>query len=196
KIAKEIRNLARSEIKEVEEPFEKKQVGSSTMPQKRNPHKSERVCGLARILRANVMTALENIALEHERDLTNSSAERIMIPESCILIDYMLKQMEYVLNGLIVYKDRMKQNLKEDPFVMAESVMLALVKKGVGRQEAHELVRKAAMKAFTEKKSFREVLMKTRGMVLTEKELDKALDPRNYLGRTDEIINKVLKELK
>lgn len=195
KIAKEIRNLARSEIKEVEEPFKKEQVGSSTMPQKRNPHKSERICGLARVLRSNVMIALENIALEHERDLTNSAAERLMIPESCIVVDYMMRQMEYVLNGLIVYEQRMKKHLEDDPFVMAESVMLALVKKGMGRQEAHELVRKAAMKAFSEHKGFRDVLMETKGMMLTQKELDRALDPRSYLGKTYAVIDKVIKEL-
>ena len=187
---------SKAEIKEVEESFGKNQVGSSTMPQKRNPHKSENLCGIARVLRSNVAVALENIALEHERDLTNSSAERIILPESMLLIDYSLKQLVTILNGLKVYPKRMKMNLENDPYVMSESIMLALVKRGVPRQEAHRIVKKAAMKAFVAGKNYKEVIVKATQPWMSEKDVVKSMDPYSYLGESEKRIDKVMRECK
>lgn len=199
KIAKEIRNLQRTEIAEVFEPFKEKQVGSSTMPHKRNPHKSERICGLARIVRSNVMPALENIPLEHERDLTDSSTERIIFPETFILVDYMLKEMISILSGLEFNYDNIKKNLdKTKGLIMTENLMLGLVKKGIGRQDAHELLRQSSMKVIKENKSLKEVLLKNEIIKkkFTEKELDWYLDPKNYLGTAIEQVENVIKTLR
>ncbi len=199
KIAKEIRNLQRTEIAEVFEPFKEKQVGSSTMPHKRNPHKSERICGLARIVRSNVMPALENIPLEHERDLTDSSAERIIFPETFILVDYMLKEMTNILSGLEFNYDNIKRNLdKTKGLIMTENLMLGLVKKGVGRQDAHELLRQASMKVIKENKNLKEILLKDKIIKkkFTGKELDWYLDPKNYIGTAVEQVENAVKTLK
>ena len=145
KIAKEIRNLQRTEISEVFEPFTSKQVGSSTLGQKRNPHKSERICGLSRILRSHVGPALETIALEHERDITNSSVERITIPESFIILDYLISQSQKILSGLEFNQNQIKQNLHiTEGKILAERVMIELVSKGVSRKDAYDLVRAAS----------------------------------------------------
>jgi len=196
KIAKEIRNLSRSEIKEVEESFVRGQVGSSTMPQKRNPHKSENICGIVRVIRSNVQVAMENIALEHERDLTNSSSERIILPESFVLTDYVLRQMVSILAGIKVYPKRMKENLENDPYVMSESIMLSLVRKGVPRQKAHAMVKKAAMTAFTKNRDYHSTVARATSQWLSDKELDKAMDPYSYLGQSQKIVEKVLRECK
>jgi len=199
KIAKEIRNLQRTEIAEIFEPFKEKQVGSSTMPHKRNPHKSERICGLARIVRSNVMPALEDIPLEHERDLTNSSAERIIFPETFILVDYMLKEMINILSGLEFNYDNIKKNLSETKgLIMTENLMLGLLKKGIGRQDAHELLRQASMKVMKENKSLKEILVKDKIIKkkFTEKELDWYLDPKNYLGTSVQQVENVVKTLR
>lgn len=194
KMAKEIRNLSRPEMGEISEPFGKKQVGSSTMPHKRNPHKSERICSLARIVRANVQTALENIPLEHERDLTNSANERFIFPESFVITDYMAKQMSSILEGLEFYPENIKRNLElTKGLVMAERVMMALVEKGMGRQEAHELVRELAQKAFRERKSLKEALGKSpEGKKFTQKEIDGLFDPSTYLGMAGSIVDSAL----
>ena len=199
KIAKEIRNLQRTEIAEVFEPFKEKQVGSSTMPHKRNPHKSERICGLARVVRSNVMPSLENIPLEHERDLTDSSVERIIFPETFILVDYMLKEMINILSGLEFNYDNIKKNLNmTNGLIMTENLMLGLVKKGIGRQDAHELLRQASMKVIKENKSLKEVLLKNETIKkkFTGKELDWYLDPKNYIGTAVEQVENVIKTLR
>lgn len=198
KIGKEIRNLQRTEIGEVEEPFREKQVGSSAMPQKRNPHKSERICGLARIMRSNILPALENVALEHERDLTNSAPERIIIPESFILIDYMLRQAIEILKGLNVYPEMMKKNLElAEGLIMSEAIMLELTKKGMNRQDAHELIRKCSIKAFERKRNFKEVLMedKTVKKFLSREEIETCMKPENYIGLSKKIVDQVLKQI-
>ncbi len=186
KIATEIRELQRPEIGELAEPFDKtKQVGSSTMPHKRNPELCERVCGLARIVRSLVVPALEDVPTWHERDLTQTSAERFIIPEACILVDYMLHLTTNILNGLYVDEDRMAKNIDvTQGRAMSEAVMIALVKKGMSRQEAHEHLRLLSMKSEAEKRSFRKILQedKTISAKLKEKEIDKALDPHGYLG--------------
>jgi len=199
KIAKEIRNLQRTEIAEIFEPFKEKQVGSSTMPHKRNPHRSERICGLARIVRSNVIPALEDIPLEHERDLTDSSAERIIFPETFILVDYMLKEMISILLGLEFNYDNIKKNLgKTKGLIMTENLMLGLVKKGIGRQDAHELLRQSSMKVIKENKGLKEILLKNSIIKkkLTEKELDWYLNPKNYLGTAVEQVENVIKTLR
>jgi adenylosuccinate lyase len=184
--ATEIRELQRPEIDEVFESFEKEhQVGSSTMPHKRNPETCERVCGLARIVRSLSVPALENVVTWHERDLTQSSAERFILPESCILTDYLLFLMGDIVANLRVDEQHMLRNLDlTQGRAMSEAVMMALVAKGVNRQEAHELLRKLTIKSEIEKRNFREILLEDKLVSgkLSEKEIDEALDPKNYLG--------------
>jgi adenylosuccinate lyase len=184
--AAEIRELQRPEIGELFESFEpEKQVGSSAMPHKQNPETCERVCGLARIVRSLVAPSLENIITWHERDLTQSSAERFIFPEACILTDYLLELMINIVGNLKVDEKRMLQNVSlTQGRAMSEAVMMALVKKGVNRQEAHELLRKLTIKSEVEKKSFKAVLLEDKlvSSKLGEKEIDSALDPKNYLG--------------
>ena len=200
KIATEIRELQRPEIGEVFEPFEReKQVGSSTMPHKRNPMICERVCGLAKIMRSLVTPAMENIPTWHERDLTQSSTERFIIPEACILTDYMLVLMTNVLTGLQVDEQRMLKNMElTQGRMMSEAVMLALARKGMDRQKAHELVRGLAIKSDVEKRPFKEILVEngTVQKMLSEMEIDEALDPRNYLGTAVKQVELVVKETK
>ncbi len=198
KIGTEIRNLQRTEIGEVSEGFGKNQVGSSTMPHKRNPIYAERICGLSRIVKANGVAALENIPLWHERDLTNSSCERIIIPESCILIDYILNLCIGLLENLVFDYGNIERNLHmSQGRIMAESVMVVLVNKGMGRQEAHELVRKCAMKSFEKKIPLKEVLVKNSNVVkyITADELDLALDPEKYTGTAVKQVDSVLRKL-
>jgi adenylosuccinate lyase len=184
--ATEIRELQRPEIGELFESFEKEhQVGSSTMPHKRNPETCERVCGLARIVRSLCVPALENVVTWHERDLTQSSAERFILPESCILTDYLLFLMSNIVANLRVDSERMLRNLDlTQGRAMSEAVMMALVAKGVNRQDAHELLRKLTIKSEAEKRSFREILLEDTFVCgkLSTKEVDEALDPKNYLG--------------
>jgi len=186
KMAAEIRELQRPEIGEVSEPFEReRQVGSSTMPHKRNPIICERVSGLAKIMRSLVGPALENVPTWHERDLTQSSAERFIIPEACILADYMLILMTNVLKDLWVDEERMRRNLElTQGRTMSEAVMMVLTRKGMDRQKAHELIRRLAIESEVQKQLFRETLLKNDAVqrTLSEKEVDEALDPRNYLG--------------
>jgi adenylosuccinate lyase len=184
--ATEIRELQRPEIGELSESFERDhQVGSSTMPHKRNPETCERVCGLARIVRSLTIPALENIVTWHERDLTQSSAERFILPESCILTDYLLFLMGNIVANLRVDEQRMLRNLDlTQGRAMSEAVMMALVAKGVNRQEAHELLRQLTIKSEVEKRHFCEILLEDKLVSgkLSEKEIDEALDPKNYLG--------------
>jgi len=192
KIGREIRNLQRTEIGELEEPFAKKQVGSSTMPQKRNPWRSERVCGLARYLRSNLQPAVENIVLEHERDLSDSSCERIIFPESFVICDFMLQQMNFIVDGLVVNEENVKKNLEiTKGRVMGEAVMIKLVERGMGRQDAHTLVRACAMKSFEKGTTLEEELLRVGGItkLIPEKELKGVLKPENYVGRSESIVD-------
>jgi len=203
-VATEVRQLQRPEIGEAFEAFEqKKQVGSSTMPHKRNPMISERICGLAKIMRSLVFPALENVPTWHERDLTQSSCERFVIPEECILIDYMLILMIRVLKGLEVDEARMRSNMElTQGRMMSEAVMLALAKKGIGRQKAHELTRELAIKSHNEERAFKDVLSENIQVtkVLSPQEIDKVMEPRNYLGtatkQIEQVIEKTRKERK
>lgn len=184
--ATEIRELSRPEIAEMFESFDPEhQVGSSTMPHKRNPETCERVCGLARIIRSLTAPAMENIVTWHERDLTQSSAERFLLPEACILTDYILSLMVNVLSSMRVNEARMLQNVGlTQGRCMSESVMMTMTRKGFNRQEAHELLRKLTLVSEAEKKPFREVLLANKLVhkTLTCEEIDAALDPKNYLG--------------
>ncbi len=184
--ATEIRELQRPEIAEVFESFEaKKQVGSSTMPHKQNPETCERVCGLARIIRSLTLPVLEDMVTWHERDLTQSSTERFVLPESNILLDYILSLMINIVSNLRIDTQRMMQNLSlTQGRAMSESVMMALVHKGVNRQEAHELLRKLTIQSAISKQEFKETLL-TDPLVsskLNKKEIEDALNPKNYLG--------------
>ena len=195
----EIRNLQRTEIGEVSEGFGKRQVGSSTMPHKRNPIYTERVCGMSRVIKANGIAALENIALWHERDLTNSSCERIIIPEACILSDYMLQMMIDVIDNLVFDSQKIKQNLElTQGRIMSESVMIELVEKGMDRQKAHELVRECAMESYQNNKPFKISLEKNSEItkLLSKKELADALRPEKYIGTAVEQVEEVLKQLR
>jgi adenylosuccinate lyase len=199
KFATEIRNLQRDEIGEAAEAFEsKKQVGSSTMPHKKNPITCEQICGLSRIVRGFMIPTYENAIQWHERDLCNSSSERFIIPHSLILTDWVVYQTNKVFKNLKVYPDRMKKNLKiTKGLPMAESLMTTLIGKGMGRGDAHELMRKTALKAAAENKTLKQVFLEENKKLnkLSEKEIDEALDPKNYLGFTEEMIDRVIKKL-
>jgi len=200
KIAIEIRELQRTEIGEVFEPFEReKYVGSSTMPHKHNPEICERVSGLAKIMRSLVVPSLENIPTWHERDLTQSSAERFIIPEACILTDYMLVLMIDILRNLQIDEKGMLKNMElTQGRIMSEAVMLTLTRRGMNRQKAHELIRGLAIKSEVEKQPFKEVLLKNATVreMLSEREIDEALDPRNYLGTVIEQVELAIKKTK
>jgi adenylosuccinate lyase len=199
KFATEIRNLQRSEIGEVSEAFEaKKQVGSSTMPQKRNPILCEQICGLARVVRSFIIPAFENAIQWHERDLCNSSSERFILPHSLIMTDWIVFQMNKVLKNLQVYPERMRENLENSKgLTMAEAVMTKLVEKGMGRGDAHDLVRTCSLKAASENKQLLSVLLENPKVtkLLKKKELEEVMNPRNYLGVSDKIIDHVVKRL-
>ncbi len=192
KFATEIRNLQRTEINEVSESFGKMQVGSSTMAHKKNPVSSEKICGLARIIRGFTTPMFESSILWHERDLTNSSAERFIIPHVCVLTDEILQDIKNVFENLVVHTESMKRNLESSDKIMAESVMMALTKKGVNRQEAHEIVRRCSMK----KGKFKDLLLREKEIrkLMSEKEVEDALKPEKYLGCTGKIIENCIRE--
>jgi adenylosuccinate lyase len=199
KFATEIRNLQRSEIGEVSEAFEaKKQVGSSTMPQKRNPILCEQVCGIARVIRSFIIPAYENAIQWHERDLCNSSSERFILPHSLIMTDWIVFQMNKVFRNLQVNPERMRQNLENSKGLpMAEAVMTKLVEKGMGRGDAHELVRTCSLKAVSEDRQLLSVLLENPKVtkLLKKKDLEEVMNPRNYLGVSDRIVDQVVKKL-
>jgi adenylosuccinate lyase len=185
KIFIEMRSLQRTEIAEIEEGFGKKQVGSSTMPHKRNPIKSEQICGLSRIVRAQLLPAFENIPLWDERDLTNSSCERIVFPEAFIFTDHLITLAIRTLTNMRLRPENIERNLTLlRGLNMAENVMVELAKKGVGRQQAHEIMRLCSMKAFEAGIELEDVLMQNEVVIkhLTQKEIHSLLDPHQYIG--------------
>lgn len=192
KFATEIRNLQRTEINEAAESFGKMQVGSSTMAHKKNPVTCEKICGLARIIRCFVIPCFESSVLWHERDLTNSSSERFVLPHVCVLTDEILQDMKNVFDNLTVYPENMRRNLEKSDRIMAESVMIALTKKGMNRQKAHELVRKCSMG----KGAFKDILLREKEIrkLLSEKEINDALKPEKYLGCSEKIVENCMKE--
>ncbi|MEM3059255.1 MAG: adenylosuccinate lyase [Methanomassiliicoccales archaeon] len=195
--ATEVRNLQRSEIQEVAEAFDvEKQIGSSTMAQKKNPVVSENICGLARIVRSFVVPSFENMILWHERDLTNSSAERFILPHVLVLTDDILAKTTDVFAHLIVRSDKMKENLeKSKGLIMAEAVMIELVRRGMGRQEAHALVRECSLEAEEKGVHLKKALLSRKEIrsLIDEKELDRVMAPENYLGKAPEIVDRVVK---
>jgi adenylosuccinate lyase len=199
KIGIEIRTLQRSEIAEIEESFGKKQVGSSTMPHKRNPIKSEQICGLARIVRAMVEPELLNNTLWDERDLTNSSSERVVFPEACVLTDHILKLGANVIENLKFYPENIRRNLELlRGLNMGEAVMIELAKRGVGRQEAHELVRTAAMKAHDTGQHFKNVLLDNPDVAryLTAMDIENLVNPDKYIGTAVEQVEVLVAKLR
>jgi adenylosuccinate lyase len=198
--ATEVRNLQRSEIQEVMEAFDaKKQVGSSTMAQKKNPMLSENVCGLARIVRAFINPEMESMVLWHERDLTNSSAERFILPHVIVLTDDILAKINKVFSELVVFPENMKRNLgSAHGMIMAESVLLALASKGMGRQEAHEAVRQISIRAEEQGLDLMTALRGSEQVVevLSDKELTAAMMPENYLGKAPEMVDRVATKAK
>ena len=199
KIAIEIRSLQRSELAEVEESFGKKQVGSSTMPHKRNPIKSEQICGLARIVRSMIEPELLNNTLWDERDLTNSSCERVVFPESCVLTDHILKLGIGVIENLQFKPDNIRRNLELlRGLNMGEAVMMELAKCGVGRQEAHEIVRTSAMEAHETGKHLKDVLLGRDDVTryLSEDDINQLVDPDRYIGTAVEQVEALIVKLR
>jgi len=197
KIATEIRHLQRTEVLEAEEFFSKGQKGSSAMPHKRNPIISEQMSGLARVVRANAFAAMENIPLWHERDISHSSVERIIGPDSTILIHYMLRKMTKMMDGLVVYSDNMMRNLeKTGGLIYSQSVLLALVRKGITREEAYKLVQKNAMQSWEKGKDFLMLLKKDKEIskLLSVTEIDKVFKLKTQYKNVDRIFKRVFKK--
>jgi adenylosuccinate lyase len=194
KFATDIRHLQRSEVSEVREPFGEEQKGSSAMPHKRNPILSERICGLARTVRGYAITALENQALWHERDISHSSAERIIIPDACILLDYMLQLMHQIVEGLTINRERMRANLyRSGGVVFSQRVLLALVEKGMSRQDAYRVVQRAALTALDDGQDFKTIVGQAPEVRerLTNDELAELFDASFYLRNLDVTFQRV-----
>ena len=196
KIATEIRHLQRTEVLEAEEFFSSGQKGSSAMPHKRNPVVSEQMCGLSRMVRSNAFAALENIALWHERDISHSSVERVIAPDSTILMHYMLKKMTKMMEHLIVYPKNMMRNLeKTEGLIFSQSVLLALIEKGISREEAYSLVQKNAMQSWTKGKDFINLLKKDKKVssLLTKKEIEKIFNLKAQFKNVNIIFKRIFK---
>ncbi len=193
KFATEIRHLQKTEVLEAEEYFSKGQKGSSAMPHKRNPVVCERIAGLTRVLRSNAMAAMENVALWHERDISHSSVERIIIPDSCIILDFILNDMTKIIENLLVYPEHMTRNLNATRgLIFSQEVLLALTKKGMKREDAYKMVQEQAMKVWKEGKEFRSLLLGNEEVmkVLSKKELDELFDPKRSLKHIDYIFKR------
>ncbi|GAB4490812.1 MAG: adenylosuccinate lyase [Thermodesulfovibrionales bacterium] len=194
KISVEIRHLQRTEVLEAEEPFAKGQKGSSAMPHKRNPVGCENLSGLARVVRSNALAAFENVALWHERDISHSSVERVIIPDSTILVDYMLHRLTGILSGLQVYPERMLENLNRSyGLYNSQNVLIALTEKGMSREEAYLLVQRNAMKSWKTRKPFKQMLSQDRDVRkrLSKKDLDEIFALKHYFRNIDYIYRRV-----
>ena len=194
KLALEIRHLQRTEVAEVQEPFGKGQTGSSSMPHKKNPIICERICGLARVLRANALCSFENMPLWHERDISHSSAERIILPDSTILLDYILDKADYVIKGLRVDAKRMKENIeKTNGLIFSQKILSELVKKGLLRKDAYSIVQKIAMTSADRNESYEEAVKKDKKVrqYLSEKQIDKCFSLDEHLKKVDKIFRDV-----
>jgi adenylosuccinate lyase len=198
KFALEIRGLQKTEIGEVEEPFAKGQKGSSAMPHKRNPIGCEQIVGLARLLRANAGAAFENNALWHERDISHSSVERVILPDSFIVLDHMLRRFTRIVAGMVVYPERMKENLERSRgVVFSGTVLLELARRGVSREHAYEWVQRNAMRAFHEKRDFKTLLLADPDVtrVLAPADIERAFDLDEQLKHVDQIFGRVFQEV-
>ncbi|HET9705728.1 MAG TPA: lyase family protein, partial [Vicinamibacterales bacterium] len=194
KFALEIRGLQKTEIGEVEEPFAKGQKGSSAMPHKRNPIGCEQIVGLARLIRANAMAALENVALWHERDISHSSVERVILPDSFIALDHMLRRFTRIVSGMVVYPERMRQNLERSRgVVFSGQVLLELARRGISREQAYEWVQRNAMRSFDEQTPFKPLLLADAEIVkvLPAAEIEKAFDLKEQLRNVDAVFKRV-----
>jgi adenylosuccinate lyase len=194
KFATEIRGLQRTEVQEVEEPFEAGQTGSSAMPHKRNPELCERICGLARLIRGYAVASLENIPLWHERDISHSSAERIIFPDSCLALDYMLSIFTSIMRGLKVHPENMRHNIElTHGVIFSQRVLLALIDKGLIREEAYKIVQDNAMKAWEKGKSFLRLVKADRRITcrLSKLELDSLFDYTYYLKHVDDVFKRL-----
>jgi adenylosuccinate lyase len=187
RFALEIRHLARTEVREVEEPFAKGMKGSSAMPHKRNPKVAERIAGLARVVRAAALVGLENVGVWHERDISHSSAERIAIPDAFLALDYMLDRFVWIMDGLVVYPERMRRNLESSHFLFfSQRVLTGLVEAGLARDEAYRLVQRAAMRAWEEELDFRE-LCRADEEIASRVDLDSTFDLDAYTRHVDTV---------
>ena len=194
KFALEIRGLQKTEIGEIEEPFGKGQKGSSAMPHKRNPIGCEQIVGLARLVRANAMAALENVALWHERDISHSSVERVILPDSFIALDHMLRRFTRIVRGMVVYPERMLENLgRSRGVVFSGTVLLELARRGISREQAYEWVQRNAMRSFHEQKDFKSLLLADEDLmqVLTPDDVEKAFDLDEQMRNVDAIFARV-----
>jgi adenylosuccinate lyase len=197
RIATEVRHLQRTDVREVEEPFGRGQKGSSSMPHKRNPIQCENVSGLARVVRAHVQAALENVPLWHERDISHSSVERVILPDATILCDFMLARMTRVIEGLHVYPDRMQQNMAiTRGLIYSQAVLLALTEAGLGREEAYDIVQESAMRTWAGEGTLQELLARDERLtaVLTTEALAACFDPQRYLRHVDAVLERALTE--
>ena len=196
KVATEIRHLQRTEVREAEEPFAAGQKGSSAMPHKRNPVKCEQICGLSRVLRGYVTTALEDVALWHERDISHSSAERVILPDSSSLLCYMLRAMAKIVRGLNIYPERMLKNMElTRGLVYSGQLLLNLTRKGVSREEAYQWVQRCSMQVWSEDKDFIQILQQDPdiGKVLSAEEIQSVVNPQLQLRNVDAIFARVFK---
>jgi adenylosuccinate lyase len=194
KFALEIRGLQKTEIGEIEEPFARGQKGSSAMPHKRNPIGCEQIVGLARLVRGNAMAALENVALWHERDISHSSVERVILPDSFIAIDHMLRRFTRIVAGMQVYPERMLENLgRSRGVVFSGTVLLELARRGVSREQAYEWVQRNAMRSFHEQRDFKTLLLEDADVarVLPRADLERAFDLDDQLKHADTIFDRV-----
>jgi len=198
KFALEIRGLQKTEIGEVEEPFAKGQKGSSAMPHKRNPIGCEQIVGLARLLRGNAVAGFENNALWHERDISHSSVERVILPDSFIALDHMLRRFTRIVSGMVVYHDRMRENMdRSRGVVFSGTVLLELAQRGVSREQSYEWVQRNAMRAFHEQRDFKGLLLADPdvGTVLSPAEIEHAFDLNAQLRHVDRVFERVFQEV-
>jgi len=197
KIATEIRHLQRTEVLEAEEYFSEGQKGSSSMPHKRNPVRAERVCGLSRLIRSNLISSLENINLWHERDISHSSVERIIFPQSFLLLDFILQEMIELVSTLIIYPERMRENIEKSfGLIFSQRVLHSLMEKGLSREKAYSIVQRNSLKAWEERRGFKEVLLEDNEILglLKSEEIDEIFDIKYFLRHIDEIYKRVLEE--
>ena len=198
KYALEIRGLQKTEIGEVEEPFAKGQKGSSAMPHKRNPIGCEQIVGMARLLRANAGAAFENNALWHERDISHSSVERVIVPDSFIALDHMLRRFARIVSGMVVYPERMRENLERSRgVVFSGTVLLELARRGVSREQAYEWVQRNAMRSFHEQRDFKSLLLADADVsgVLSRADIERAFDLKDQLKHVDDVFERVFQEV-
>jgi adenylosuccinate lyase len=189
--ALEIRHLARTEVREAQEPFGKGQKGSSAMPHKRNPVVSERLCGLARVVRGAALVGLENVALWHERDISHSSAERVVVPDAFLALDYMLDRFAWLVEGLVIFPERMRRNLEQSHFLFfSQRVLLALVESGLSRDDAYRLVQRASMRAWEEEQDFRE-LVRADSEIAGRIDLEEAFSLEPYTRHVDTVFERL-----